>query len=103
MMTIVTHVKVKANDEPAWDAAMQERIEAAREQPGFVAVQLCIPADSMNERVIIGTWETRADWEAWHNTEEFQQTRAQLEEPGATTRREWWHEVVLEHHRQTSG
>lgn len=98
-MTIVSHVRIKEKHEPVWDAAMRERLEAAREQPGFVAAQLCIPADAMNERVIIGTWETRADWEAWHNTEAFQQTRAQLEESSAKTRRESWHEVVLEQHR----
>jgi len=99
MMTIVTHVRIKAGQEPVWDAAMRERIEAAKQQPGFVSVQLCIPVDAMNERVIIGTWATRADWEAWHANEAFQQTRTQLEEPNAKTRREWWHEVVLSEHR----
>jgi heme-degrading monooxygenase HmoA len=99
MMTIVTHVKLNGGDEPAWDAAMRERVEAAREQSGFVSVQLGIPEDALDERVIIGTWETRADWEAWHNTDEFKQTRAQLEQPEADTRREWWHEVVVEEHR----
>jgi heme-degrading monooxygenase HmoA len=99
MMTIVSHVKIKPGQEPAWDAAIRERIEAAKQQPGFVSVQLCSPAEAMNERVIIGTWETRADWAAWHGTEEFQRTRAQLEEPDAKKRREWWHEVVLWEHR----
>jgi heme-degrading monooxygenase HmoA len=95
MMTIVSHVRIKDGQEPAWDAAMRERIEAAKQQPGFVSAQLCIPVDAMNERVIIGTWQTRADWEAWHANEAFQQTRAQLEEPSAKTRHEWWHEVML--------
>jgi heme-degrading monooxygenase HmoA len=99
MMTIVTHVKIKEQQEPAWDAAMRERIEAAKEQPGFFAVQVCIPADALDERVIIGTWETRADWEAWHATDEFRQTRAQLEGPDVAARGEWWHEVVVELHR----
>jgi heme-degrading monooxygenase HmoA len=99
MMTIVTHLKIKEQQEPAWDAAMRQRIELAKEQPGFVAVQVCIPAEALDERVIIGTWQTRADWEAWHNTDEFQQTRSQLEEPDVAARREWWHEVVLQEHR----
>ena len=68
---------------------------AAKQHPGFVSVQLCIPVNNMNERVIIGTWATRADWEAWHSTEEFQQTRARLEEPDAKSRRESWFEVML--------
>jgi heme-degrading monooxygenase HmoA len=95
MMTIVTHVRIRAGQEPAWDAAMKERIAAAKDQAGFVAVQLCIPIDAMNERVIIGTWENRADWETWHDSEAFRATRAQLEEQDAKRRREWWHEVVL--------
>ena len=100
MMTVVTHVKIKEGREPAWDAAFRERIASAREQRGFVAVQLCIPSDAMDERVVIGTWETRADWEAWHGTEPFQQTRRQMEEQSDSKRkREWWHEVVLEEHR----
>ncbi len=98
MMTIVSHLRIKAGQEPAWDAAMRQRVEAAKEQPGFVAVQVCIPVDALNERVIIGTWGTRADWEAWHGTDAFQQTRAQLEEPNSKTRREWWHEVVFSEH-----
>jgi heme-degrading monooxygenase HmoA len=99
MMTIVSHVRIRDGQEPVWDAAMRERIEAAKNQPGFVSVQLCIPVDAMNERVIIGTWETRADWETWHANEAFQQTRAQLEEQNTKTRHEWWHEVMLTERR----
>jgi heme-degrading monooxygenase HmoA len=99
MMTIVSHVRINEGQEPVWDAALRERIDAAKSQRGFVAAQVCIPVDAINERVIIGTWETRADWEAWHDNEAFQQTRAQLEQPSAETRSEWWHEVVLSEHR----
>ena len=95
MMTIVSHIKVKEKHEPAWDAAMRERIEAAKEQPGFVAVQLCIPAESMNERLIIGTWETRADWEAWHEDQAFQETRERLERLEVQQSETAWHEVLL--------
>jgi heme-degrading monooxygenase HmoA len=102
MMTIVTHVRVKAGHEPAWDAALRSRIETAKSQPGFVSVQLCAPLDAMNERVIIGTWETRADWEAWHGTPEFQQTRQELEEPESKTRQESWHEVLLAEQRSAN-
>ena len=98
-MTIVTQVRIREGHEPAWDAAMRERIAVAKQHAGFVSVQLCIPAEAMNERVIIGTWETRADWEAWHSTEEFQRTRADLEEPDSKRRRESWYEVVLTEQR----
>jgi hypothetical protein len=35
---------------------MRERLEAARNQPGWVAGQVAIPIDALAERVIIGTW-----------------------------------------------
>jgi hypothetical protein len=54
MMTIVTRVTLEEGSEPAWDAAMRERMES---------------------RVIIGTWETRADWETCHADPKFQETR----------------------------
>ena len=99
MMTIVTHLKIEPGKEPGWDDAFRRRVEAARNQRGWVGVQLCIPADAANERVVIGTWETRADWEAWHETGIFQETREQMEGAEIGSRREWWHEVVLDEHR----
>ena len=100
MMTIVTHVRIREGQEPAWDEAFRERAAAAREQPGFVAVQLCIPLDAPNERVIIGTWRTRADWEAWHGNEAFRETRRRLEQVADDEQQaERWHEVVLEERR----
>ncbi len=43
MMTIVTRVKLKEGSEPRWDAAMRERLEAARTQSGWIAGQVAIP------------------------------------------------------------
>ena len=96
MMTIVTRVKLREGSEPRWDAAMRERLEAARNQPGWVAGQVAIPVDALAERVIIGTWQTRADWEAWHADPKFRETRRQLEGLEAQAPEEWWHEVVTD-------
>src|SRR5918911_894415 len=96
METIVTHVRIRSGGEDAWDAAFRERVAAAREQPGFVAVQLCRPLDAPDERVVIGTWETREAWAAWHETPEFRRTREELEEADPERRREWWHDVLVE-------
>ena len=71
MMTIVTRVKLKEGSEPEWDAALRERLAAAKDQPGWIGGQLLMPLDTLNERVIIGTWQSRADWEAWHADEAF--------------------------------
>ena len=99
MMTIVTHVAIESGQEPAWDRAWQERLKSARQQKGWIAAQLCIPASAVNERVVVGTWDTRADWEAWHASESFQATRRTMEQLETERRDEWWHEVLVEEHR----
>src|SRR5438132_13944741 len=66
-MTIVTHVHLREGAERDWDAAMRTRLSAARKASGWVGGQLLRPADKPDRRVTIGTWRTRADWEAWHH------------------------------------
>jgi heme-degrading monooxygenase HmoA len=95
-MTIVTHTTVREGTEPEWDAAMRDRLDAARSQPGFLRGQLLVPLHGANKRVIIGTWETRAAWEAWHNDAAFQETRTRLEGLEAEPNQQWWHEVILD-------
>ena len=96
MMTIVTHVTLKEGSEPEWDAAMRARLGSVRGRRGWICTQLLIPNDGMNKRVIIGTWQTRADWEAWHRDPAFAETRARLDGLEAAPRQEWWHEVILD-------
>ena len=99
MMTVVTHIKIAEGQEPTWDAAMRERITAAKAQPGFVSVQVGIPADALDGRVVIGTWQSRADWEAWHDTDSFRSTRERMDRCEVERQGEWWHEVVLAEQR----
>jgi len=98
MMTIVTHVTIEPGKEPLWDAAFRERAETARTQTGWIGLQLVMPIQALNKRIVIGTWENRAAWESWHATEPFQRTRAQMDGLEIQPRDEWWHEVILEEH-----
>ena len=61
MMTIVTHVTLREGSETEWDAAMRTRLAAVRGRPGWIGTQLLIPSDGLHKRVIVGTWQTRAD------------------------------------------
>lgn len=94
MMSVVTHVTLQEGQEPAWDEAMRTRLEAAQGRPGWIAAQVLIPLDEPNARTIIGTWDSRADWEAWHTDKAFLSTREKMEalhvKPAETT----WFEVV---------
>ena len=85
---------VKQGSEPDWDNAMRERLTAAREQPGWIGGQIVIPLGALNERLIIGTWRTRADWEAWHRDPAFTATRTRLDGLAAGAAQETWHEVI---------
>jgi heme-degrading monooxygenase HmoA len=96
MMTILTHVTLKEGCEPEWDAAMRERLAAATDRVGWVSGQLLIPLEGLNQRMIIGTWQTRADWEAWHNDATFLETRRRLEGLEAGASRHAWHEVLVD-------
>jgi heme-degrading monooxygenase HmoA len=96
MMTIVTHVKLKEGAAPEWDAAMRERLEAARNQPGWIGGELAMPLDYLTRRVIIGTWETRAAWEAWHADSTFAETRKRLDGLEEGPPEHWWHEVIFD-------
>lgn len=94
MVTIVTRVTLKEGAQPEWDAAMRERLLAARDQPGWIGGQIAIRVDELDRRVIIGTWQTRTHWEAWHADVVFKTTRHRLEGLEAAPSEEWWHEVI---------
>jgi heme-degrading monooxygenase HmoA len=96
MMTIVTSVFLKEGAEPEWDAAMQERLSAAKTQAGWIGGQLVMPSDAMRTRVIVGTWETHAAWEAWHQDAAFAETRQRLDGLEAKPSQHVWHEVVVD-------
>jgi heme-degrading monooxygenase HmoA len=68
----------------------------ARDQPGWLGGQLAMPVDRLDQRVIIGTWETRAHWEAWHEDPAFTETRERLEGLQAEPSEMRWYEVVTE-------
>lgn len=96
MMTVITRVSLKPGSEPEWDKAMRDRLEAARNQSGWVGGQMLIPLDALNHRLIVGTWNTRADWEAWHEDPAFQKTRQRMEELQEAPDDMQWFEVAIE-------
>ena len=94
MMTVITETTLEAGQEAEWDQAFQERLAAARQQPGWIGVQLLIPVDDPDRRVVVGTWESREAWEAWHQTDTFQRTRQRMNEADRADGRERWFQVA---------
>jgi heme-degrading monooxygenase HmoA len=93
MISVVTHVPLKEGTAREWNTVMLARMNAAKKQPGWVGGQLL---RSPNGRVIIGTWQSRADWERWHHSREFRKTRRQLDGMTDGPTDPGWHEVVAE-------
>jgi heme-degrading monooxygenase HmoA len=69
-------------------------VAAAAGRPGFVAVQVAAPVEEPHRRVIIGTWESREHWAAWHEDEDFRRTRAELEIVDERTTDSSWYDVI---------
>ena len=96
MMTVITRVELSAGSETEWDEAMRERLKAAHGQTGWVGGQFLVSADQPSQRVIVGTWQSRADWEAWHDDPAFKETRERLEGLQQGPDQMEWFEVITE-------
>ncbi len=96
MMTVLTTSRLRSGGEERWDAAMRERFESAQHMPGWVSGQVLTPEDDPYSRVIVGTWNSREDWMAWHDDPAFLDKRTVLEdlesEPNVTR----WFTVVAD-------
>jgi heme-degrading monooxygenase HmoA len=98
MKTVVTRVRVQPGHEAEWDEAFRSRVDAAKEQPGFVSAHVCVPDDTREERLVIGTWQSEDDWREWHEQEEFVETRKRLERADEDGGRPSWHDVLIDEH-----
>jgi heme-degrading monooxygenase HmoA len=96
MLTVITRLTLKDGTDQEWDTTMSDRMQAARDQAGWIGGQLLKPLDDTNTRVIVGTWETRAHWEDWHNETAFRATRERLEGLQTGPADVTWHEAVID-------
>jgi heme-degrading monooxygenase HmoA len=96
MITVITTTKLRKGTEQEWDATIRERFESAHERPGWVSSQLLSPVGAPDTRVLVGTWGTREDWEAWHNTPAFLDQRGRLEALEAEPSTSAWYTVVAD-------
>jgi heme-degrading monooxygenase HmoA len=94
MMTIITRVKLREGSTDQWDRAMHTRVGAARGAQGWVSAQLLRGVDEPLERAIVGVWESKEAWAAWHDDETFTGTREQLSGVEEQPQQSVWFEVV---------
>ena len=96
MMTVITNVTLSEGTEPEWDRVMAERLANAAGCDGWIRGEILMRLDGMNKRLIVGTWRSRADWEAWHQDPTFTETSARLDAVQTSTSGPQWHEVVTD-------
>ena len=94
MMTVITRVSLDERDDEAWDDAMRRRMATAESVDGWVSGQILAPEGHRSDRVIVGVWESRDHWKAWHEDPTFEETRARLEELGVDDGDTIWHESI---------
>ena len=96
MVTVITHLTLREGAESEWDTAMNERMRAAEDQPGWIGGQLLRPLEEPLGRVIVGTWESRPHWEAWHHEDAFRETRERLEGLQTGPAHTSWYEAIMD-------
>ena len=96
MVTVLTTTTLRRGAEDAWDVAMRERFESARQRPGWISGQLLAGEARPHVRMIVGTWRSREDWEAWHHDPAFLDRRNELEKLEAEPSRVEWFSVLAD-------
>jgi heme-degrading monooxygenase HmoA len=96
MVSIVTNVRLREGRERDWDTAMRERMAAAARQPGWIGGQLLESDGGAAHRTIVGTWQTRGDWQRWHEDPSFTKTRAELDDLTAEPEQHTWYGVLVD-------
>ena len=95
MVTIISRQTVSLEDHSAWDTAIRERAEGATRQPGFVRGQVLVPTDEPDVRTIIGTWESREDWERFRDSAVYRRTAEQLAGLSSGVEVQWGEALIV--------
>ena len=94
MLTVITRVDLAEDVVDEWDAAMRDRMSTAENVEGWVSSAVLRPVDSPHRRVILGVWESRRHWQAWHEDPRFEATRRRLDGLGVDDGDTVWHDQV---------
>jgi heme-degrading monooxygenase HmoA len=94
MEAVITRVVLNDGAESEWEATMRDRMTAAESSHGWIGGSILAPEEEGNARVILGLWETRADWERWHEDPAFRETAERLKGLESDAGTATWHQVV---------
>jgi heme-degrading monooxygenase HmoA len=94
MEAVITRVLLNDGAASEWEATMRDRMTAAESSPGWIGGSILRPEGEEFARLILGLWETRADWERWHDDPAFRDTAERLKGLESDAGTATWHEVV---------
>jgi heme-degrading monooxygenase HmoA len=94
METVITRITLNEGAEADWDAIMRERMSAAEASPGWIGGCILDPADQRHDRLVLGVWDTRAAWDAWHQDPAFKATSERLQGLERDSGDGSWHDVL---------
>ena len=94
MESVITRVVVNAGSAPDWEAVMRDRMTAAESSAGWIGGSILTPEDDAAARVIVGLWESRDAWQAWHDDPAFRDTAERLKGLESDAGTPTWHDVV---------
>lgn len=76
MFIVNNRIPVNPEHAAAFEKTFSERAGQVDGMPGFVAFQLLRPQSEDQPYVVMTTWQSRAHYEAWVNSDEFKQGHA---------------------------
>ena len=94
MEAVITRVVLDDGKASEWETAMRDRMTAAEASEGWIGGSILAPEDEGNTRVILGLWESRGDWERWHEDPAFRETAERLHGLESDAGTATWHAVV---------
>ena len=94
MEAVITRVVLNEGAAADWEGTMRDRMTAAESSDGWIGGSVLSPEGEGNVRVIVGLWETRSDWERWHDDPAFRETAERLRGLESDAGTATWHDVV---------
>ncbi|HET8756271.1 MAG TPA: antibiotic biosynthesis monooxygenase [Solirubrobacteraceae bacterium] len=94
MEAVITRVVLNGGAEAEWEATMRDRMKAAEASAGWIGGALLAPEGDGGARVIVGLWETREDWQRWHDDPAFRETAERLRGLESDAGTATWHDAV---------
>lgn len=76
MIIVNNRIPVHPDHAEAFETAFSQRASLVDGMKGFISFQLLRPTQSDDPYIVMTKWESKADFEAWTNSDEFKQGHA---------------------------